>query len=181
MVSALVSLYQATDGPNWKNNSNWMVGEPCQNAWYGVFCCPIDLPFLDLAAQQCTSIAPFRRLRALGTPAQQDWSRHRVRSLSVEDSTAYCQSTITGYDQDIAPCVVTQLLLNDNGLRGDMTFDVPTQYGGADFANFPSDETTWADMRNLTFYMLANVDFGRNDLYGTFPIWITELFNLQRR
>jgi hypothetical protein len=31
---ALVSLYDATDGPNWKNNSNWLLGPV--STWYGV-------------------------------------------------------------------------------------------------------------------------------------------------
>ena len=26
-------LYEVTDGANWKNNENWLDGEPCQNNW----------------------------------------------------------------------------------------------------------------------------------------------------
>ena len=26
-------LYEVTDGANWKNNQNWLDGEPCQNDW----------------------------------------------------------------------------------------------------------------------------------------------------
>jgi hypothetical protein len=26
-------LYEVTDGANWKNNENWLDGEPCQNDW----------------------------------------------------------------------------------------------------------------------------------------------------
>ena len=33
---ALVALYHATDGPNWKKNDNWLTNEPL-NTWYGVF------------------------------------------------------------------------------------------------------------------------------------------------
>ena len=32
---ALVALYNATDGPKWLNNDNWLSGEPLGN-WYGV-------------------------------------------------------------------------------------------------------------------------------------------------
>ena len=32
---ALVSLYNATDGPNWANNTNWLTDEPLES-WYGV-------------------------------------------------------------------------------------------------------------------------------------------------
>lgn len=32
---ALVALYNATDGNNWKNNDNWLGDKPLE-AWYGV-------------------------------------------------------------------------------------------------------------------------------------------------
>ncbi|CAN0326977.1 unnamed protein product, partial [Scytosiphon promiscuus] len=31
----LVALYSATDGPNWKKNTNWNTGAPLSE-WYGV-------------------------------------------------------------------------------------------------------------------------------------------------
>ncbi len=35
---ALNELYSSTDGKGWKNSSNWGVGDPCANAWFGVSC-----------------------------------------------------------------------------------------------------------------------------------------------
>ncbi len=35
---ALVSLFQSTQGNQWTDNSNWLNGDPCDNAWYGVIC-----------------------------------------------------------------------------------------------------------------------------------------------
>jgi len=32
---ALVDLYNSTDGPNWKNHSNWLTSTPVKN-WYGI-------------------------------------------------------------------------------------------------------------------------------------------------
>ena len=32
---ALVALYNATDGPNWVNNTNWLSDEPLRE-WHGV-------------------------------------------------------------------------------------------------------------------------------------------------
>lgn len=40
-ITALSDLYYATDGDNWRNNTNWLVGDPCASsasAWYGVYC-----------------------------------------------------------------------------------------------------------------------------------------------
>ena len=34
--AALVALYHATDGPNWRTNDNWLTDQPVA-AWYGVF------------------------------------------------------------------------------------------------------------------------------------------------
>lgn len=38
-------LYHATNGPNWKSKTNWMVGEPCDDGaeWYGFTCGPTDI------------------------------------------------------------------------------------------------------------------------------------------
>ena len=33
--AALIALYAATDGPNWKNDDNWLSGAPLRN-WHGV-------------------------------------------------------------------------------------------------------------------------------------------------
>ncbi|MBN2382412.1 hypothetical protein JXQ70_05970 [bacterium] len=35
---ALIALYNSTDGDNWFYNTNWLVGDPCENAWFGVTC-----------------------------------------------------------------------------------------------------------------------------------------------
>ena len=32
---ALVALYNATDGPNWANNTNWLSDSPLES-WYGI-------------------------------------------------------------------------------------------------------------------------------------------------
>jgi hypothetical protein len=35
---ALVTLYNSTNGASWSTNTNWLNGDPCINAWYGVSC-----------------------------------------------------------------------------------------------------------------------------------------------
>ena len=33
-----MDLYHATNGPKWRNNSNWLNGDPCKQSWKGVDC-----------------------------------------------------------------------------------------------------------------------------------------------
>lgn len=35
---ALVDLYHATGGAQWKNSTGWLIGDPCAVYWFGVFC-----------------------------------------------------------------------------------------------------------------------------------------------
>lgn len=35
---ALVALFDATAGSQWKNASNWLQGDPCEDRWFGIFC-----------------------------------------------------------------------------------------------------------------------------------------------
>jgi len=35
---ALVDFYHATNGPKWRDNPNWLYGDPCKQSWKGVFC-----------------------------------------------------------------------------------------------------------------------------------------------
>ena len=41
-IDALVDIYYSLNGPTWQHNSNWLVGDPCENDWYGVDCCMLD-------------------------------------------------------------------------------------------------------------------------------------------
>ncbi len=55
---ALVALYEATDGPNWKNNSNWISDEPL-GAWHGVWTDVTgQVTDLDLQDNQLTGEIP---------------------------------------------------------------------------------------------------------------------------
>jgi hypothetical protein len=36
--AALVDLYTSTNGTKWTTSTNWLLGDPCQDSWYGVAC-----------------------------------------------------------------------------------------------------------------------------------------------
>ena len=58
--SALVALYDNTDGDNWYHNTNWKDGDPCANNWYGITCdCNNgDIMVLDLYNNNLTGTIP---------------------------------------------------------------------------------------------------------------------------
>ena len=55
--AALVALYNATDGSNWKNNQNWLSDEPLDE-WYGVTVEDERVTGLVLNANQLTGTIP---------------------------------------------------------------------------------------------------------------------------
>ena len=36
--TALVQLYNATNGKEWERNDNWLKGDPCNDKWFGIVC-----------------------------------------------------------------------------------------------------------------------------------------------
>ena len=51
-----MQFYLQTGGPTtWLRNDNWLVGEPCENGWFGVVCCPETYPYVDESGR-CHSI-----------------------------------------------------------------------------------------------------------------------------
>ena len=67
---ALIALYNATDGPNWANNENWLTGAPISQ-WYGVSTDPrgevtgLDLRKNGLAGEIPRQVADFVDLQTL--------------------------------------------------------------------------------------------------------------------
>ncbi len=55
--AALVALYNATDGPNWNHNQNWLSDEPLDE-WYGVTVEDERVTGLVLNANQLTGTIP---------------------------------------------------------------------------------------------------------------------------
>ena len=52
-VIALVDFFYETNGDDWTNKTGWLLGQPCEDRWFGVGCCPADFPVNT--AGRCTS------------------------------------------------------------------------------------------------------------------------------
>ena len=57
--SALVALYNATDGPNWRNNTNWLSTKSL-STWYGVTVSNWEVTGLNLSGNKLSGDHPIR-------------------------------------------------------------------------------------------------------------------------
>jgi len=55
--SMLMALYNATDGPNWRNNTNWGTAEPL-STWYGVTATGVKVTEIDLYSNELKGLIP---------------------------------------------------------------------------------------------------------------------------
>ncbi|KOO26862.1 map3k delta-1 protein kinase [Chrysochromulina tobinii] len=102
MVRALELFYEATGGNAWRNNFKWLSGEPCVDGWFGVHCCPQELPVLR-GDDECT---------AEGGGAT---------GVRTTQGSAACHSgSTTGTALDLATCFVVKVLLPSNNLVGSL-------------------------------------------------------------
>ena len=74
---ALIALYEATDGANWKNSDNWLTDKPL-DSWYGVSTDGSGkVTELDLSRNELNGLVP--DLSALTNLMKLDLSRNRLR------------------------------------------------------------------------------------------------------
>ena len=95
--AALVALYEATDGPNWLNNENWLTDAPLGD-WYGVRMLGDRVGYLDLRRNglagpipaQLGTLSGLRTLRlgdnTLTGPIPAELANTRLRILTLDDN-----------------------------------------------------------------------------------------------
>ena len=196
--AALVALYEATDGPNWVNNANWLTDAPLRE-WYGIdtdasgrvirinLSGGWDDDIRQYVSHGLSGIIPpeFGRLAKLetldlsynaltGTIPPELWG---LRNLEALDLT---RNSLRGV---IPPELgglanLRTLRLRENLLRG----RIPPELGGLanlQILDFQHNELTGPippELRALT--RLFKLDFGWNNLSGPIPSWLGELTKL---
>ena len=160
--AALVRLYNATDGPNWANSTNWLSDEPL-SAWHGVTTnaegrvTVLDLNLNGLDGQIPGAIGDLDRVEVLhlfindlkgSIPTQiGDLNSLRQLDLGGNELTGHIPATLGNLTR------LTQLGLWSNDLTG----QIP-------------------DLSNLA--LLEHLRLGNNRLTGQLPQWIGDLANL---
>ena len=157
---ALIALYEATDGDNWRDNDNWLTDAPL-DSWYGV---------------SADRLGRVSRLRLAGN----ELNGHIPDLSALVDlkilSLSY--NTFPGPFPDLSALTsLTHLALQDNEITG----PIP------DLSAFSSLRYLWLG-RNLftgsipdgdAFPNLITLDLSRNRLTGMIPLGMANLLDLQ--
>jgi hypothetical protein len=80
---ALQDLYTSSNGEQWQNNENWLLGDPCMNRWHGVTCSAgglsvsqLSLAYNNLQGSLPASLSNFSQIAVLyvdlSTPISDD-------------------------------------------------------------------------------------------------------------
>jgi hypothetical protein len=54
--NALVALFASTNGPSWKNNTNWLQSSTSPCTWFGVNCAPTGNHVIAIGTLPCNSV-----------------------------------------------------------------------------------------------------------------------------
>ena len=197
--AALVALYEATDGPNWVNNENWLTDAPLRE-WYGVWTDAsgrvtrvnlggrlnedgqaVGHGLTGTIPPELGHLGNLRRLNLYwnnltGTipPELGDLANLNVLSLSGNSLRGVIPPELGSLAN------LKDLYLNENFLRG----RIPPELG-----ELPKLETLRLNHNELTgpippelraLRELRHLDVGYNSLSGVIPSWLGELTELFR-
>ncbi len=182
---ALRELYFATDGANWTNNTNWLVGSV--DTWHGVVVENGRVVSLDLSNNNLYGIIP-ANINKISKLREMNMSGNLLfGSITGEignlDELEILDLSSNDYDGEIPKgfgelVVLTSINLSDNQLIG----IIPQELGSMtaivsiDFSNNDLSGSIPNDFINLTQLSTLNLSF--NDLGGTIPTVIGELIGL---
>ena len=170
--AVLVALYEATDGPNWRNNENWLTDAPLGD-WYGV---DTDdegrVGGIDLSGEWGQELVP-HGLAGPIPPQLGDLTSLTLLNLSVNDLTGGIPPELGNLTQ------LRWLILAANELSG----TIPTDLG-----NLGNLKNLWLSWNKLSGPIpadlggLANLEVLhsiQNDLTGRIPPELGNLRNLR--
>ena len=161
--AALVALYHATGGPNWRNNANWLSSKPL-DSWYGVDTRDGRVIFLSLYGNGLTGRIP-RSLRRLD----------RLQSLRLGDNRL--TGPLPPWLGDLGPRM-WELHLQNNQLTG----RIPSAW-----LNLTSLQHLWLDVNRLTgpipswlgdMRRLQSLSLSNNQFTGPIPPELGKARNL---
>ena len=170
--AALVALYEATDGPNWDSNSNWLTDAPL-DAWHGVSTDASGrVQKLHLAWNGLTGVIP----PELGKLANLEWLHLSGNGLTLSSN---------GLTGEIPPELgklanLTSLNLRDNGLTGEIPPELGKLANLTSLNLYDNDLTGEIPPELGKLANLERLDLSYNGLTGEIPPELGKLANLER-
>ncbi len=164
---ALMALYNATDGANWYNSSNWGTSEPL-SAWYGVTVEIVD------EVERVTGLDLYYN-NLSGTLPSELFNLTELTYLKIK-SNANLTGSIPSEIGNLTS--LEHLELSGNNLTG----NIPTEIGNASNLQYLNirynalEGTIPSEIGNLTNLQYLNL--GKNNLNGSIPSSLTSLTNL---
>eukprot|EP01123_Difflugia_compressa_P007160 TRINITY_DN1971_c0_g1_i1.p1 TRINITY_DN1971_c0_g1~~TRINITY_DN1971_c0_g1_i1.p1 ORF type:complete len:608 (+),score=94.72 TRINITY_DN1971_c0_g1_i1:53-1876(+) len=189
-TNVLIDLWNSTAGPQWSKTTNWLIGDPCIDLWYGVVCDDlhhvIRLYFFDnkLNGTIPDSIGNLLFLKELdlSTNSLTGTIPPSIGNLVSLTSLVLYTNQLTGtiFDTIGDLTLLTLLDLSENLLSG----TIPPSIGDLTLL-----QELWLNRNNLNGIIPDSIGqltrltllwMDQNDLSGTIPTSITQLTSLNR-
>ena len=174
--AALVALYEATDGPNWVDNENWLTDAPL-GEWYGV-------------SVSGTGRVTMLELSGEWDDEEWEWVPHglagpippQLANLTELQTLVLYHNRLTGpIPSELATLAnLTDLELSNNDLTG----EIPPELGN--LANLRRLRLAYNDLKGpvpselATLANLTALELSGNNLMGPIPSELATLANLRR-
>ena len=190
-VAAVKALYKSTNGPNWRDNTGWMKGDPCSSQWSGIACDKINnetrivevfLRYNDLVGTIPTNIVKLSELRSLvlSYNTLSGTLPHEVFQIHTLDNIELSGNSLTGpLPTKLSMQNLTKLLLEMNHLTGSIiaVWNTPKLqilhlYQNQLTGNLPKGISSLQSLQEL--------DLSQNNLTGPLPATYGQLANLTK-
>jgi M6 family metalloprotease-like protein len=162
-INALIELYNNTGGDNWTEKTNWLVGDPCADKWFGVECGIGSVQNLDLTNNNLNGSLPAS-----------------IGNLTDLQNLKLGNNQLSGpIPAEIGELVkLDRLLLNDNLLNGTIPAELGelTQLGQLLLNGNQLSGSIPAELGQLEEAWWLNL--GNNQLTGSIPAALAKLDNL---